>query len=491
MERIKALEERIEELEKENSLYKAIIEVVHEGIMATDKEGRIIVYNQEIAKTEKMNPQEVIGKLEREVYNYPEYNFPEIVAEKVLQKGESIIEQRYFYPSPNGEMHHIVFSAHPYFYKGKIEGVITMGRDVEQINSFITATLAFERQLKADKNKDGDVAHYFLDNIIGSAPQMKKCRELSKKVAQYDIPVMIIGETGTGKELFAQGIHNASPFAAGPFISVNCAALPDTLLESILFGTSKGSFTGAVNMPGLFEQAEGGSLFLDEINSMPQELQSKLLRAIQEKKVRRLGSKTEIPVNCRIISASNQNPFDLHAEAPTAIRPDLLFRLSTAVIQIPPLRERKEDIPELCKYFMRTSNQCKSIFLWEISPDLLKLFYRYDWPGNVRELENVILGSVIFAGNQERFLKIQHIPEHIQRNLLGEDGKKSYPFPAHNLNDSIKDFEKHIILETIFSVGGNISKAARILGITRQNLYFKIDRHHLKDYIKSKTNQKV
>lgn len=227
-------------------------------------------------------------------------------------------------------------------------------------------TLAFEHQLKMKNGKNNNEAHYFLDSIIGSS--LDECKDMAKRIAQYDFPVLIIGETGTGKELFAQGIHNASQRCSGPFVSVNCAALPESLLESILFGTSKGSFTGAVDMPGLFEQAENGSLFLDEINSMPIPLQSKLLRTIQEKRIRRLGSKKEIPVNCRIISASNQNPFDIHAEKTAEIRPDFLFRLSTSVIQIPPLRERKEDIPELCKYFMRTCNQNKSIFYGKSLP---------------------------------------------------------------------------------------------------------------------------
>lgn len=484
MESIKVLKQRIKELEKENFLYKSIVELAHEGIMVTDKDGCVIVYNQEIAKTEKMNPSDVLGKQEKDIYNYPEYNFPEIIKEKVLEKGESIIEQRYLYHSPNGEKHHIVFSAHPYIYQDKVEGVITLGRDVKQINSFISETLAFEHQLKMKNGENNNEAHYFLDSIIGSS--LDECKDMAKKIAQYDFPAFIIGETGTGKELFAQGIHNASQRCSGPFVSVNCAALPESILESILFGTSKGAFTGAVDMPGLFEQAEDGTLFLDEINSMPLPLQSKLLRALQEKRVRRLGSKKEIPVNCRIISASNQNPFDIQAAKATTIRQDLLFRLSTAVVQIPPLRERKKDIPELCKYFMRTCNQNKSIFLWEISPDLMKLFYQYDWPGNVRELENIILGSVIFVDNQERFLKIEHIPQHIRGNLLGDAEQKNLVLQSHSLKESVADFEKNLILETIFAVRGNISQAAKALGVTRQNLYFKIDKYNLRDYLNEK-----
>lgn len=482
---MKNREDTIKALKKELDLYKTIVDVAFEGIMATDKDGIITVYNREIAKTEGLNPNEIIGKKEKEIYNFPEYDFPEMIMKRIKQEGGSpIIEQPYLYRSPNGEQHHIIYSAYPYYYNGEFQGIISMGRDVMQINSFINATMALEHQLKAKENKNKEGAYYFLDNIIGSSLQMRKAVSVAEKVATHDIPVMIIGETGTGKELFAQGIHNAGSHRKGPFVSVNCAAIPETLLESILFGTSKGSFTGAIDMKGLFEQAENGSLFLDEINSMPLPLQGKLLRAIQEKRIRRLGDKKEITINCRIISATNQDPFESNNNVP--IRSDLLFRLSTAVVNIPPLRERKEDIPELCQYFMRSAKQNKSIFLWDISPDLLKLFFQYDWPGNVRELENIIASSIIFADNQERFLKTNHIPEHLLKNFFKKRAAEENAFVPCALKEVVGDFEKNLITQAILAANGNMSKTAEILQISRQNLYTKIHKYHMESFLKEK-----
>ncbi len=480
----------VRELEKELELYKTIVDVAFEGVLATDKDGTIVVYNQEIARTERMDPKDVIGKKEHEVYTDEDYHFPELLEEAILPEGKPLIEQRYFYKDPHGEQHHIIYSAYPYYYDGEYQGLFSIGRDVMQINSFLDATLKLENQLKKKERGETDGARYFLDQIVGSSLGIRNCVRSAEKIASHDVPVMIIGETGTGKELFAQGIHNASPWMKGPFVSVNCAALPETLLESILFGTSKGSYTGAVDMPGLFEQAEDGSLFLDEINSMPLPLQSKLLRVIQEKRVRRLGSKKETPVNCRIISAANRDPFDLHAEEPSQIRSDLLFRLSTSVIHIPPLRERKEDIPELCEHFLRGSEQSKSIFLWEISPDLLNLFYHYDWPGNVRELENIIVSSLIFADNQERFLKREHVPDHLIQRFRDPKGETVLTFSSvSTLKEMTADFERSVITEAILAENGNISKAAKRLALSRQNLYVKIHKYHLEHLLKNNVNK--
>ncbi|MGN0963318.1 MAG: sigma 54-interacting transcriptional regulator, partial [Clostridia bacterium] len=234
-----------------------------------------------------------------------------------------------------------------------------------------------------------------------------------------------------------------------------------------------------------------GSLFLDEINSMPIMLQSKLLRALQEKKIRRIGGKTETDIQCRTISATNRDPFECDEEKESEIRMDLLFRLSATIVKIPPLRERKEDIPELCQYFMRKGNQNKSIFLWDISPQLLDLFNRYDWPGNVRELENVVQSSIIFADNQERFLKPEHIPEHIRQSLSKKSGGEKFVPIISTLKESVADFEKRFITDVLFRTNGNISNTARILGITRQSLYAKMEKYRIDAHIITKNNPNV
>lgn len=479
---------RIDELEKENSLLRQIIDRIHEGVLATDEKGRILFFNPVVAKNDSLTT-DAIGKTEREVYPDPAYDFQDIATNRVLKTGKPILEQRYSYISPAGKKIHIIYSCYPFFYKGKIAGSYEIGRDIHQINRFINETLALEKQINYENDKTKGDAYYFLENIIGDSPKMRECVELAHRAVHYDMPVMIIGETGTGKELFAQGIHNAGKTSRGSFVSVNCAALPESLLESILFGTTKGSFTGALDTPGLFEQAENGSIFLDEINSMPLSLQGKLLRVLQEKKIRRIGGKTEIPIHCRIISASNEDiNFDVSPNKTHEIRMDLLFRLSTATIHIPPLRDRKEDIPALCRHFLRKNNRSKSIYLWDISPKLLDLFYHYDWPGNVRELENILWNSVLYTQPQERILMVEHIPVHL-RQKFSEQREEQDITKKTGLNDALDEFEKRMIIETILKQNGNIAKAAEVLKISRQNLYYKMDKLHI-NHLFVKNNKK-
>lgn len=469
-------------MQKENILLRQIIDHIFEGVLATDEEGRILFFNPVVAKNDGLTPA-AIGKTENEVYQDADYDFPEIATKKVLKTGKPIIEQRYSYNALRGNRIHMIYSCYPFIYEGKILGSYTIGRAINQINHFINETLALEKYVSAEENKNQGDAYYFLENIIGDSASMRECVELARKTAQYDMPVMIVGETGTGKEMFAQGIHNGGKTARGSFVSINCAAVPETLLESILFGTTKGSFTGATDTPGLFEQAEDGSILLDEVNSMPLALQSKLLRVLQEKKVRRLGGKTEISINCRIISTSNEDPFDAAASHAQQIRTDLLFRLAAAAIYVPPLRKRKQDIQALCRHFMRKNSRSKSIYLWEISPQLLDLFHQYDWPGNVRELQNIIANAVLYAGPQERFLQVEHIPPHLRRRF-GELGETpTLAASDGGLRGAVAEFERKVIIETVLKYNGNISKAAEALKMTRQNLYYKMKKLHLDELL--------
>lgn len=353
-------------------------------------------------------------------------------------------------------------------------GTYQIGRDTQQIKEFIDETIALEKQVNLQNTKEKGDAYYFLENIIGSSPQMKICSDLAKKAALYDMPVMIIGETGTGKELFAQGIHNAGRTARGRFVSVNCAALPENLLESILFGTVKGAFTGATDTEGLFEQAEDGTLFLDEINSLPHILQGKLLRALQEKRIRRVGGKQEFAVNCRVISASNVNLFDAR-DANHDMTTDLLYRLTAVTIQIPPLRQRVEDIPDLCRYFIRKNIHNKNIFLREVSGKLLDAFMQYDWPGNVRELENIIWNSLLYTKPKDRFLMVEHVPVHLQQKFKHITPEEA-ALPTKGLKEAVNEYERTIIIDAVLKQRENISQAARSLKITRQDLYYKMRR---------------
>lgn len=259
----------------------------------------------------------------------------------------------------------------------------------------------------AGKLKKHSGASFTMEDIIAVDEKMKNARDYIPVVAACDLPVMIYGETGTGKEVFAQSIHNASERRDKPFIAQNCAALPDTLLESILFGTSKGAFTGAMENKGLFELADGGTLFLDEINSMPLFLQSKLLRVLQDGSFRSLGGSETKRTNVKIIAATNVEP--LEAIEKGQLRRDIYYRLSMMSIRIPPLRERKADIGHFVKFYVNKHNGTFHKQVQYVSKDLLKKLEEYDWPGNVRELEHVIVYGMSMVDETSSLLQYKDI----------------------------------------------------------------------------------
>lgn len=464
----------LEFVKKENDMLHQILDRIHEGILATDEEGKILFFNPVVARNDGLTSN-CVGKTEPEVYGDFALEPQNLATVRVVRNKKPVLDERFSYISVQGTRINLLYSCYPFYYEGQFAGTYQIGRDIHQIKQFIDETIAMEKQVISQNSREKGDAYYFLENIIGSSPQMKVCIDLAKKAAQYDMPVMIVGETGTGKELFAQGIHNAGRTARGKFISVNCAALPENLLESILFGTVKGAFTGAIDTDGLFEQAEDGTLFLDEVNSLPIVLQGKLLRALQEKRIRRVGGKKEIPVNCRIISASNVNLFEDHENSSNNMRMDLLYRLTAVTIQIPPLRERIEDIPDLCRYFIRKNIQNKNIFLREVSGKLLDTFMQYDWPGNVRELENMIWNSLLYTKPKDRFLMPEHVPVHLQQKIKHITSDE-LTLPARGLKESVNEYERTIIINAIIKHHENMSQAAKALKITRQDLYYKMDK---------------
>ncbi len=241
-----------------------------------------------------------------------------------------------------------------------------------------------------------------LGDLVGTSPAMQQIFSLIRQVAPTSAPVLICGESGTGKELVAREIHKCSPRADGPFVAINAAALPETLIESELFGHEKGAFTGAMERSaGCFEQAHGGTLFLDEIGEMPQSTQPKLLRVIEDLRVRRLGGKHEIPVDARVLAATSQ-------ELGTHLREELYYRLSVFQIVVPPLREHKEDIPPIADVMLQNLNKKHGTRVTGVDAEVLDLFHRIDWPGNVRELRNVLERAAIMAG--EGLIRLTNLP---------------------------------------------------------------------------------
>ena len=310
-----------------------------------------------------------------------------------------------------------------------------------------------------------------LFGLIGRDPRIRRIHETIRTAAPSDASVLIEGESGTGKELIARAVHTESLRGSGPFVSINCAAIPHQLIESELFGYKKGAFTGAQrDKRGLIEVAEGGTLLLDEIAEMPVHLQTKLLRVLQERKLRRLGDEREIEVNFRLVSATNRDTAFLLQEG--ELRTDLYFRISTIKIKVPPLRQRRDDITLLAKRLLQRFNKQYEKRIENVSQDTLMRLTHYDWPGNVRELESVIERAVLFCRGDE--LTVSDLPDELQ----------DFPITPNRVfvppSLSLEEIERDVILQTLERTSGNVKKSAEILRIHRPTFYRKLKRFGIK-----------
>lgn len=319
---------------------------------------------------------------------------------------------------------------------------------------------------------------YTFDHIIGHGENLQKAVRIARKIAPQNNSVLLVGETGTGKEIFAQSIHRCSPRKDKKFVALNCAAIPETLIESLLFGTQKGSFTGSENKAGYFEEAEGGTLFLDEMNSMSLAMQSKILRALQENSFRRVGGQKDISMDVRIISSCNKDPFLCIKE--NQLRKDLFYRLSTVMIELPPLRNHKEDLEELIQYHLRSTVFQYVHSSTELAPEVMELFYHYDWPGNVRELFHVLdYVRNISDGNT---ILLEHLPSYLLKTKKAPETLKKVPdtsicFQNTSLQNMMDEYEHEILRSALEHFGYNITKTADALGIRRQSLQYRIHKY--------------
>ncbi len=350
---------------------------------------------------------------------------------------------------------------------------VTKPLDIEELKILIEKGLEhyhLRTENLALKERIGD--RFDFSRIIGRSAKMIALLDTLAMVAPSDATVLIMGESGTGKEVIANAIHHNSPRAGQPFIKVSCAALPETLLESELFGHEKGAFTGAVSRrEGRFQLAHRGTIFLDEVGEMSPALQTKLLRVLQEKEFEPLGSARTIKVDIRVIAATNK---DLAKEVKEGrFREDLYYRLNVVPITMPPLRERKEDIPPLADHFLAVYREKNRKPIKGISGKALDLLVRYDWPGNIRELENCIERAVIMA--REEMIVPVDFPPQIQR-LSGEGEKEGFAIPY---GMSLAEMERELIVKTLAETGGNRTRAAEILGINRRTLQNKLKEYGL------------
>jgi len=463
---VRKLAEEITNLKEIEAQLKAIIDSTNDAISVADENGIVRMVNKAYTKITGYSPEDVIGK-------------PATID---IAEGESIhmLIAKLRQPIYNAKLKvgpakkEVIVNATPLFVKGRFKGSVAVVHDVSEIFR-LTAELEEVKRLIRHMR-----AQYTFDDIIGDSRVIQIAKEQAKKVAQTPATVLLRGESGTGKELFAHAIHNSSPRKNKPFVSVNCAAIPESILESELFGYEEGSFTGALQggKKGLVEEADSGTLFLDEVGKLPLSLQPKLLRFIESKEFVPIGGRNVKKVDVRIIAATNMELEKMVRSG--AFLPDLYFRLNVFPIYLPPLKERKEDIPKIAMHIVKKLNQQYGRMVEGISPGVIKYITSRDWPGNVRELENFFGRVMISMGPEERFIEIKHLPEDSGIRTEKEESE-ILPLGERTLKDLVEEYERKIILTALKQVNGDKSEAAKLLDISIRTLYYKMERYNIED----------
>ena len=462
-------------------IIEGLLELIDEGVYIVDSDGVGIFYNNAMASMEKVNMDDVLGKKFHEAF--PDFRLGESTMFRALTKKEPTLKQQQTYKNLYGKEITTINSTLPIIVDGEAVAAVEVAKDITDIRKMSDKLLKLQENTiekaaasasKEEISLPAGIKKYTFEDIYGENPRFKEVVGRARRAAGNDASVFIYGETGTGKELFAQSIHYAGPRKDKPFLAQNCAAIPETLLEGILFGTAKGSFTGAVDRAGLFEQANGGTLLLDEISAMPYDLQSKLLRVLQENYVRRVGGNKDIPIAVRIIATVNEPPEELIATG--KLRKDLYYRLNVINISIPPLRERLDDIPVLTERFLEKHNERFGKELWMVSEEANKKLQKYDYPGNVRELENLIEQAVSMADREhiltEKLLSMPGTGKRLKRPEFEYEADRP-------LDEYLEAIEERIITEALVAWDGNISKAASALQIKRQTLQHKLKKYRI------------
>lgn len=457
-----------------SEVLSAILNAIDEGIHVVDLYGHTIYYNEIAAKHDGMKVEEVLGRPLLSVF--PSLSEQTSTLLRVIRTSKPIYDQTQVYVNVHGEQIETINTTLPIRVDGKITGAVEIAKDYSRIKNLSESLLDLQKKMNGKmkkKRKNPSGTQYTLDSLLTVDPVLIEVKKEAGKLAKSDSPIMVFGESGCGKELLVQGIHHASLRQNGPFIAQNCAAIPESLLESILFGTSKGSYTGAVERPGLFELADGGTLFLDEIHMMPIELQAKLLRVLEDGHVRRIGSTASSFVNVRIIAAMNLHPkkaLEMHQ-----IRADLFYRLNVLMFKLPPLRERKEDLRYLTNHFVQMFNKICKKKIKGVSEELLSLLHTYSWPGNVRELKHTI--EYMMNVCEQELLTENELPVMLKQHFLSK--AKSTNHRNLSLRSNLLQLETELITIAMKQTGGNIKQAAKILEIPRQTLQYKIQKLQL------------
>ncbi|WZL73910.1 sigma 54-interacting transcriptional regulator [Clostridiaceae bacterium 35-E11] len=445
----------LRQVEKTKNEMITILETIHEGMLAVNGQGYVTCCNAIAKNLLKRSRTEIIGK-------HLSIVMPNTLALEIMKTGKGYTEEEEIIKFENKSYRFIV-TAKPIQEEEKTSGIVISFRDVAEAEKL--AYNINQRKIK-----------YTFDDIIGESDRITKVKNQALQVARGSSTVLITGESGTGKELFARAVHYASVRQNGPFISVNCGAIPDTLLESELFGYENGAFTGAKNKGkvGKFELADGGTIFLDEVGDLPLHLQVKLLHVLQNRCFERIGGNKTIFVDVRVIAATNKNLEEMIAQ--NHYREDLYYRLSVIPLKIPSLRERPEDIPLLMTHFLKKYNDFMEKDIEGFSERVKEIYRIYDWPGNVRELENAVEYGVNMTFTNE--IQIEAVPPRVRKS----DNNLDMNIPNISLQEQVKEFEKEILIKKIAKYGDSKDGKLAIskeLNISRATLYRKLAEYRI------------
>lgn len=484
---------KMETLFYKEPFYRELINNLDISVYVFDEQGRYVFLNKTAESMEGIKNEDVKGMHIREIYTHPNYS-PSL---KALETGKHVVDNDNIYML-NGKRFRQVVNAYPIIEDNEIIGVYTIQRDITSLEQMVVENLNFQRRTRCAERK------VEFESLIGEDPEFMGCISMAASAAEHDLTVLISGATGTGKEVFAKGIHNASKRKGGPFVAINCGAIPETLLESILFGTEKGAFTGAVDKKGIFEQAKGGTVFLDELNSMPFNSQVKLLRVLEEQEIRHVGGNKDIKTDVRVISAMNVTPQE--ALYNNNIREDLFYRLSVINISIPPLCKRGNDIFLLTDHFIEKYNTKFDKQIKGIDAKAHTFLLEYKWPGNVRQLKHAVESAVSMTEENAEYITINDLPQYLfgseyiksevrkassDRSFIRDvsEGNKIQADDRRNekktdtevdVFDAIRNKERDIIVKALFEHNGNVTKTAKALNMHRQSLIYKMKKYEIK-----------